>query len=396
MASRAAVTSGVAALLLAGCGGGTSAEPTTAPSPAAAAPTTAPRQSRPPAPFPAQEAAPALVPLRPGERFVTVRMPKAYTPKAPAAGTDDYRCFLLNPRIRRDSYVTGIDVLPGNPKVVHHVILFRVPPSDVARAKAKDARDARPGWTCFGGSGLEPQGASLDSAPWLGAWAPGGGESTMASDVGIPIEAGSRIVMQVHYNLLAGRDPDVSSAKLRVADTRRKALQTMLLPAPVNLPCRPARTGPLCDYPAASADLRARFGAEVATTNNLLNLVCRSALPGPTQSCTRPVKQKATIRAVAGHMHLLGRSITVVVNKGRPTARTVLRIPVWDFDNQGSRSLPKPVHIRPGDSLTVSCTHDQALRDVQPAFTSQPERFVMWGEGTTDEMCLGILLVTRP
>ncbi len=338
------------------------------------------------------------VALRAGERFVSVKMPRAYTPKAPTTGTDDYRCFLLDPRLKRDSYVTGINVLPGNPRVVHHVILFRVPPADVARAKAIDAKDGRPGWTCFGGSGLEGQGGSLDSAPWLGAWAPGGGESTLAPDLGIPLAAGSRIIMQVHYNLLAGKSPDTSSARLRIAtaSSARKALDTILLPAPVNLPCRPGKAGPLCDYRAASADLRQRFGADAARTNDLLNLFCQSALPGPTQSCTRPVRERATIRAVAGHMHLLGRSITIVVNKGKRDARTVLEIPVWNFDNQASRPLPKPVAIGPGDTLTVTCTHDQDLRDIQPAFSGRPERFVMWGEGTTDEMCLGIVLVTRP
>ena len=52
--------------------------------------------------------------------------------------------------------------------------------------------------------------------------------------------------------------------------------------------------------------------------------------------------------------------------------------------------------VGPGDTLTVSCTHDQGLRDKLPAFEGQPERYVVWGEGTTDEMCLGIVMVTRP
>ena len=30
-----------------------------------------------------------------------------------------------------------------------------------------------------------------------------------------------------------------------------------------------------------------------------------------------------------------------------------------------------------------------------PSFDGQPERYVVWGEGTTDEMCLGIVLFTR-
>jgi hypothetical protein len=325
-------------------------------------------------------------------------MPTAYTPKAPTApGTDDYRCFLLDPHLTSNAVVTGINVLPGNPQVVHHVILFSVPPQDVALAVSRDNEQSGEGWTCFGGSGVGSQGATLDSAPWLGAWAPGGGERVLAPDLGMPLKAGSRIVMQVHYNLLAGDGPDISAAKLRVAadDGSRKVLQTVLLPAPVELPCRPARTGPLCSREAATRDVRLRFGDRAGQTANLLNLLCPGNLPGPTQSCTRPVTQAGTIRAVAGHMHLLGRSISVTLNQGRPGQRTILRIPVWDFDNQGSKAVA-PVKIVPGDTLTVSCTHDQSLRDVLPAFQGQPERYVVWGEGTTDEMCLGIVMVTRP
>jgi hypothetical protein len=113
------------------------------------------------------------------------------------------------------------------------------------------------------------------------------------------------------------------------------------------------------------------------------------------QSCTRTVQAPETVRASAGHMHLLGRSIRIEDNPGTPRARTLLDIGVWDFDNQRSRPIP-PVHLRKGDTVTVTCRHDQSLRDLLPSFKGQPERYVMWGEGTTDEMCLGILLVTRP
>jgi hypothetical protein len=96
-----------------------------------------------------------------------------------------------------------------------------------------------------------------------------------------------------------------------------------------------------------------------------------------------------TIRAVAGHMHLLGREISIKVN-----GETVLDIPEWNFDDQGAEPI-EPVEVRAGDELTVTCRHDQGMRDINPALKGQPERYVVWGEGTTDEMCLGILLVTR-
>ena len=344
-------------------------------------------------------AAPPEAPLRAGERFVTLRMPTAYTPKAPAApGTDDYRCFLLDPGLTAKSVVTGVNVLPGNPDVVHHVILFRVPADRVARAEEMDRLQVGQGWTCFGGTGVESQGAGLNGAPWLGAWAPGGGERVLASDLGMPVDAGSRIVMQVHYNLLAGQKPDQSAAKLRVAadDGTRKTLQTVLLPAPVEVPCRPGHPGPLCDREAAMADVRQRFGAGAARTGDALHLLCPGNEAGPTQSCTRPVNEAGTIRAVAGHMHLLGTKISVTVNQGKADERTILDIPVWDFDDQGSRPVVPAVKIGAGDTLTVSCTHEQRLRDLLPSFEGLPERYVVWGEGTTDEMCLGTVMVTRP
>ena len=94
-------------------------------------------------------------------------------------------------------------------------------------------------------------------------------------------------------------------------------------------------------------------------------------------------------------MHLLGRSIKLEVNPGEPDARTLLDIPVWDFDNQASRSI-EPTNLEPGDTLKVTCRHEQSLRDQLPSFEGQPDKYVLWGDGTTDEMCLGIMLVTRP
>jgi hypothetical protein len=126
-------------------------------------------------------------------------------------------------------------------------------------------------------------------------------------------------------------------------------------------------------------------------------MLCNGAVnpdPGPTQSCTRTVDEPAVIRASAGHMHLLGSSIRIELNAGTPKARTLLDIGQWDFDDQGARPVPA-TKIKPGDRITVTCTHDQAWRDKLPALQGIPERYVVWGEGTTDEMCLGILSVTR-
>ena len=129
--------------------------------------------------------------LRAGETRTTIAMPGAYTPSAPyGTGTDDYRCFLLDPDLDEDAWLTGTQVLPGNPDVVHHVILFQVPPGQVAAAEAKDAAEDGEGWTCFGGTGLTA--SRTRRASWIGAWAPGGEESVTEPGYGLRLRKGSR------------------------------------------------------------------------------------------------------------------------------------------------------------------------------------------------------------
>jgi hypothetical protein len=68
---------------------------------------------------------------------------------------------------------------------------------------------------------------------------------------------------------------------------------------------------------------------------------------------------------------------------------------VWDFDNQRATPLPKPVRVKTGDVLRVTCTHDVGLRRLIPELQKEQPRYVTWGEGTSDEMCLGIVIYTK-
>ncbi len=238
-------------------------------------------------------AEPATAPLRSGESWQKLTMTEPYTPAPPTGvGTDDYRCFLLDPELDQDSYLTGTQVLPGNPNVVHHVILFRVPPSDVSIAKEVDASEEGPGWTCFGDTRVGGQ--QVDDAPWLGAWAPGSGEAVYGKGLGVPLAKGSQIIMQVHYNLLAGQEPDTSSTQLRLTsgDADLTPVTTVLIPAPVELPCRPGHTdNPLCDRAKALEDVKARFGQGPGATADYLHFLCGTpTVAGPTQSCTRTIE----------------------------------------------------------------------------------------------------------
>jgi hypothetical protein len=339
--------------------------------------------------------APPAAPLRAGERFQTITMPQPYTPVAPNGGTDEYRCFLVDPGLTGTAYLTGSQFLPQNSAIVHHAIFFRIPPQSAARARQVDAADPGEGWTCFGDAGVGGGDA------WVAAWAPGMNEALMPAGMGYPMPAGSLLVMQVHYNLLAtggkSGSSDQSGIRLRLAtgSAGMKPLETTTLTAPVELPCAAGESGPLCDRRTAVADVRRRFGDVGATEDELIQMCDNGTVtPGPTQSCDHTVRQSGTAYAMAGHMHLLGRSIKVELNPGTPHAQTLLDVPNYDFDNQSLRMLATPVAVHAGDVLRVTCTHDAGLRKQLPALKDTPPRYVVWGDGTSDEMCLGLMVWT--
>ncbi|MGN9783421.1 monooxygenase [Nonomuraea sp. ZG12] len=338
-----------------------------------------------------QRTTPVASPLRDGERFMSLTMAEPYTPSAPGGGTDDYRCFVIDPGLTEQAFLTGAQFQPQNAEIVHHAIFFRLSPEQAAEANRRDQSTPGQGWTCFGDAGIE-------EAAWVAHWAPGTNEVLLDSAYGYPMPPGSKLVMQVHYNTLnvEGKSgSDRSGIRLRVTGKKVKELNTALFPAPVELPCTQEESGPLCDREAAVKDVGRRFGQGSEAQPGALAAACGKPEPGPTQHCDFPIEGPVKVHALAGHMHLLGRSIKVELNPGTDKARTLLDVPKYNFDDQALRPLPEPVTADKGDVVRVTCTHDAKLRSMLPELSKLEPRYVVWGEGTSDEMCLGIVIVSQ-
>ena len=315
---------------------------------------------------------------------MTLTPARPYAPNAKAA--DDYRCFLLDPGLRRDAWVTAASIAPGRPAQVHHVILFEAAGSQAAAATRLDRASGGRGWTCYGGPNLPLDLTSpnarlrFGSPQWLAAWVPGRSSDALPSGRGMRLRAGAKVVMQVHYNLANGAKPDRSRVRLRLARSA-KPLETMLLAAPVELPCPAGTTGPLCTREAALEHLRRDYGSSFLP-DALLAFCGRGGVTPTTTSCIQRADRPLTVYGVAGHMHVRGRDIRVVVDPGTPDERTLLHIPAWNFHWQDAYYLRQPVRVETGHAIGVRCR-----------FENTGNRYVLWGEGTQDEMCLGVLQV---
>jgi hypothetical protein len=335
-----------------------------------------------------------------GARVTTLTMQDTnpYTPRAINGGTDDYHCTLVNPHVSQNSFIVSSQFFPGTGKSVaevHHAILFLVPPS-LAKA-AETANDRGKGWTCFGeppvvGTGLK----QFLSMPWLSAWAPGKGKDVLPATTGTPLPKGSLIIMQVHYNLLAGDLPVHPHVELDTVPASASLRPTSIQPlvAIPNIPCPAGVTGPLCNRTAELANLSKRFGPYITLFDAGVEQICgeNPADPptGVTTSCTWKVRQAGYIIRAAPHMHLLGASLKITLNPGTANATTVLDVPNYDFNNQAAHNNTPWLKVAPGDKLQVTCTYNPKLAQELPALRSLPPHFVTWGDGTSDEMCLGL------
>jgi hypothetical protein len=345
-------------------------------------------------------------------RTVTLAPPKAYTPHAPGGGIDDYHCFVLDPKLTQDAFVTAALIKPQRTGIVHHVILYEAAGAQAADASRLNKASGGKGWTCFGGPGLpfDLSGTSsasrLGQPPWIAAWVPGHTTNALPSGTGVLLHKGAKIVMQVHYNLIEAAGPDRSQAQLRLrpATTPLTPLETQLYAAPVELPCPDGVSGPQCSRQTTLQDEVNKYGASAAFVPAALLKLCNRTLADYPQSvgigtsiptsCDRAITQKETIYGVAGHMHLRGQDISVVLNPGTAKEQTLLHIPAWVFHWQDVYYLKQPVTIGPGDTVRVRCTFDNSKAG-QPVIGSKQltPRYVLWGEGSTDEMCLAMLSV---
>jgi hypothetical protein len=332
---------------------------------------------------------------------VSMEAKTAYTPIAPKGSTDDYHCTLVDPHITQNSFIVSSHFFPHSPEV-HHAIVFLVPPELAAAARAAD--QGGQGWTCFGESALPHTVATnnISNTPWLSAWGPGHGLDVVPAGTGVPLPAGSLVVLQVHYNLLAGDKPVRVQMQLHTvpASTPLRPLSLMLLPAPPDIPCPAGVSGPLCDRSASLANLGQRFGqGQVRFVNTIESFCGRNAAnppSGDSTSCTWPAGQSGNIVRLGVHMHLLGRAMQIVLDPGTPQAKTLLNVTNYNFDYQRSYALKVPVAIKPTDSIGVTCTYDPKLAQELPALRKVPPHFVTWGDGSSDEMCLALVQTVPP
>ena len=317
------------------------------------------------APEGAKSDAPAATPTPVGLSRVDREL-RIAAPYQPVRAPDEYRCFLLDWPEPERRFVTGFSAQPGNASIVHHVLAFVATPDRAAQFQALDDADPAPGYSCFGGPG--------GTANTLGGWVPGTQGGDFPSGTGVPIDPGSKIILQVHYNLTNRLGPlDQTAIRLKIdASVARPAfLLPWADPSWVN-------SGTM-NISAGAADVRHAF---TFAPGPYLGLITGNLLSSG----------RFTVYGAALHQHLRGTRSRLDIQRAGGTRECLLDIEHWNFHWQGGYTLKTPKVVGRTDSLSIECHWDNSSAN-QP--DGLPPRDLNWGEGTGDEMCLGFLYITQ-
>ncbi len=291
-------------------------------------------------------------------------MPVDYTP---LQNPDDYRCFIIDWPYSDARFVTGFRANPGNAGIVHHVIAYLVEPSQVAAAQTLDDNEPGPGYTCFGGPGLN--GGRM---AWLGSWAPGSLGMDYPAGTGLRVAAGSKVILQVHYNTSHGHGGEAVSDRTSVSMKVDTAVDKVAFVQPwTNINWIRNRS---MNIPAGQADVVHAWGTDPTP-------VLQQLTGGVFQN-----NKAITLHDVALHMHTLGTSTRMEIRRAGGGNECLLDIPRWEFHWQGAYAFREPKVVNPGDSIHLECHWDNSAPGARDA---------NWGEGTGDEMCLGLFYMTQ-
>lgn len=323
---------------------------------------------------------------------IELRMEERYKPNP--AVENDYRCFMVDPKLTAPTIVTGIQFHPDQLDLVHHSLVYRVSGKALKSALANDAADPTPGWVCPNDSAPLPIGQSAErqERALIKTWVPGSRPETFGEHQGFDFEVGDQILMQIHYHVHDREEVGAGDQSSLVLQTEApsastQALATAVAAAPVDLPCPSTATGPLCDKGAQLDALTKEYGPGGALVQAGLELACgNQTTSDPTTGsgssrCDSAIPRSGHIVNVMGHMHVRGKTFRLTLNPDTPQEQVLLDIPTWSFGWQLTYEPVTPVPITAGDTLRIECSWDRSL-----VYDPDP-RYILFSEGTEDEMC---------
>jgi peroxiredoxin/mono/diheme cytochrome c family protein len=301
-----------------------------------------------------------------------------------AEGVEAYRHYVVDPKFTEDKWVKIVECMPGNRKVVHHIIVFVQPATggmgrggsgggggaggaganeggqNVARDEDGNSQQSE-GNHGAGAGGRRRGGPLADNDisgfGFLAGFAPGTRPVIAPDGVARKIPAGSKLVFQMHYTPCGSEQTDRSSVGLMFMDKKDVTHQ-------------------------------------MSTTNvsyHQLNIPAGDA--NYTVEADKIFARDTLVMSMFPHMHIRGKSFRYEITYPDGKHEVLLDVPRYDFNWQNSFILAEPKMIPKGTKLLCTASYDNSPEN---PYNPDPTQTILWGPQTWDEMMIGWYDISLP
>ena len=248
----------------------------------------------------------------------------------PAEGTVPYQSFIVDPGWHEDKWVAAMEPRPGNPAVVHHIVMYVVPPRGVSKYFSADLPKTELDWFASFSPGLRPPVLPQGTARF--------------------IPAGSKLLFQLHYTPNGTKQSDRSFVGIQFVD-----------PPTVKREIAVQHAGSHDFVIPPHADHHEVTSEYVFEHDSLL-------------------------WSVSPHMHLRGKDFLYALIYPDGNKEIVLDVPRYDFGWQTTYTLAEPKQVPKGAKLTCVAHFDNSENNLN---NPDPAQEVHYGPQTWEEMCYG-------
>jgi hypothetical protein len=254
--------------------------------------------------------------------------------KIPASELIPYRYQELDLKLEEDKWLRGVDMMPGNPAVVHHFVLTN---RDTNEQTTIINRKARP-WT----DNYIAIGNGTEEAIFF------------PENSGVFLRKGTQLTMQIHYTGTGKPETDVTKVGLYFHDSIPKKEYRALSPTNVRFKIPPYAK---------------KFPLTVSDT----------------------ITKAITIHSVSPHMHYRGKSIKIFAVLPGGTEHLLISVGDYNFNWQWFYILKEPFSVPAGTIIRVDGIFDNSY---QNPINPDPTVPLGFGLQSRDEMLIGFLNYT--
>jgi hypothetical protein len=271
-----------------------------------------------------------------GAPDVVLEMPKAFP--IPAAGTISYQYLILPTHFTEDRWVQRVEVRPSNRATVHHAVVY-------IREAGSKWLEGEPREAAFS----VPISKGFTTSDILMVYTPGNSSDDWKPGIAKRIQAGSDLVLQMHYTANGTASADRTRIGLVFAKDRPKQAVLSL-----------QMSNNRFVIPPGEANYRVQVSGTMPNDALLISLF--------------------------PHMHLRGKAFEFLLPGGNGQVETLLKVSNYDFQWQLNYKLAAPRLIRAGTPLEWVGYFDNSRSNPR---NPDPAAEVRYGEQSFEEMMIG-------